>query len=487
MNGGITWYVVSRLVTQNNQQALAVNVVNYQRFVNAANCLERSASGKCMVLNRDPDTFRLLLGLLVQSQQTDRQVGDRLLVLDNSAPPAVVYDSMGGSGTQLDISLDNLAKGQKVTQGTTLIYGRPYLYAAVTVSGPFAHWVVLARPEEAVTAQTNRQLFPGLLGASGAALLLAVLISMFLARALTRPLRELRGAAEDIAAGNYARRVVEAGPGEVGVVAKAFNRMAEAVERARKQQREFLADVSHELKTPLTSLIGFSEAMVDGSLRTDQEHERAAKIVNEEAHRVLRMAQELLDLARVEAGHVTYNPEPVDLVDQLGQETNVVRPRADRRGLRLQLDAAGDVPAVRADPERLHQILGNLLDNAVKYAPEGSEVKIVAESHPHWVVTEVRNLVGAHPPDPERMFDRFYRADPARSSGVSGVGLGLAIASELTTAQGGSLMAYTRGDWLHVRLAMPVDGDGRTNEPPAQRRQVSGQRSPRRLPTGSST
>src|SRR5207302_1520162 len=120
-------------------------------------------------------------------------------------------------------------------------------------------------------------------------------------------------AAEDIAAGNYSRRVSIKGQDEIGMLGSAFNRMGEAVERARKVQRDFLANVSHELKTPLTSLIGFSQALVDGSLLNENERTRAATIVHEESERVLRMAQELLDLARVEAGSMSLHIPAVDL------------------------------------------------------------------------------------------------------------------------------------------------------------------------------
>ena len=136
----------------------------------------------------------------------------------------------------------------------------------------------------------------------------------------------------------------------------------------------------------------------------------------------------------------------------------MLRPRAEARRLVFRLEVPDALPPVRADPERLHQILDNLVDNAVKYAPTGSGVMIVVEAHPGWVVTEVRNPVGAHRPDPERMFDRFYRADPSRSAAGGGVGLGLSISRELAVAQGGQLHAYLRPEgWLHVRLVMPAD------------------------------
>jgi signal transduction histidine kinase len=233
--------------------------------------------------------------------------------------------------------------------------------------------------------------------------------------------------------------------------------MAEAVERARKAQRDFLANVSHELKTPLTSLIGFSQALVDGSLLTEAERSRAATIVHEESERVLRMAQELLDLARVEAGSISLDIAAIDLGGLLQQELEIVRPRAGRRRLSLNLSLPPDIPPVAADPERLHQILDNLLDNAVKYAPEGTEVRISALSNISGVEAIVSNATGTHKPDPERLFERFYRADPSRSAAAGGVGLGLSISRELAAAMRGKLWAdFDEADNLRLHLLLPA-------------------------------
>ena len=225
---------------------------------------------------------------------------------------------------------------------------------------------------------------------------------------------------------------------------------------ARSTQREFLANVSHELKTPLTSLIGFSQALTDGSLKTDDEKTRAATIVHEESERVLRMSQELLDLARVEAGTVSFHVTAVDLAAQLRQELDIVRPRAAAAGLSLEADIPAGLPPVAADPERLHQVLDNLLDNAVKYAPRGSSVRISASSNGASVDTVVANATGDHRPDPERIFERFYRADASRSAAAGGVGLGLAISRELVAAMKGTLRAeLDGGSTLLMRLTLP--------------------------------
>lgn len=370
---------------------------------------------------------------------------DRLFLIDANAN--IVYDSESAAGAgQLPQLNPNLKGGVgEVTfalAGTNYIGAMMSLQPASRLHDPLhATRVVLARSRAAIATQATNALVPKMLVAGGVSLLFALTVALFLSQAMVRPLKELVRAAEDVAAGNYSRRVRALGRNEIGVLGRSFNRMAEAVERARAMQRDFLANVSHELKTPLTSLIGFSQALVDGSLETDEERKRAATILHEEAVRVLRMSQELLDLARVEGGHLSLRQVPLDLGDMLVQEIDIVRARAGRKHLRLRLELSPDLPPVKADPERVHQILENLLDNAVKYAPASGVVIIRAQHTGPEVITTVTNAVGQHPPDTERMFERFYRADPSRSSATAGVGLGLAISRELASAQLGRLWA----------------------------------------------
>jgi signal transduction histidine kinase len=169
------------------------------------------------------------------------------------------------------------------------------------------------------------------------------------------------------------------------------------------------------------------------------------------------MAQELLDLARFETGSVAMHLTAVDLSGQLQSELDIVRPRARARDLALATQLPADLPPVAADPERLHQVLDNLLDNAVKYASGGTSIEVSARSTGVAVETVITNVTGDHRPDPERMFDRFYRADSARTAAAGGVGLGLAISRELVSAMKGRLWAdFDAEGRLRMRLALPA-------------------------------
>jgi len=475
LSGVVTWFLAQRLAVTQAQEQLNNSVLLLRpRIMSSLLCPVRTPppASRCVVPT-EPE----LIATIDSGKTEYLSPGDRLILLDkpprtqlavSARTPRVLYDSewLLPSGTPIALGKETKVAGQPVRQWQGPLGGRDYLISATSVPAatPYISSIIVARAKDDVTAEAGRQLVQPLLLSAGAGLLLAVLVTMVLGRMFSKPLRELRDAAEDIAGGNYSRRVRAPGGDEVGVVGQAFNRMADAVERARVQQRGFLATVSHELKTPLTSLIGFTEALRDGSLQSDDEKARAATILHEEAQRVLRMSQELLDLARVESGQLALDLHPVDLGVQLQQEIEIMRPRAESRGLVLELALPTSLPPVHADPDRLHQILENLLDNAIKYAPEGTSVWIAAEARSGGrVMTSVTNQVGARPPDPERMFDRFYRADPSRSS-AGGVGLGLAISRELAMAQQGRLTAELGSDGsLCLKLDLPAAA-----QPPVQ-------------------
>ena len=453
LSGALTWVLVRDVELQGAQDELDRAVIVEAQLVRHQECLNPigvvTNAGPAACRQVDPDRFRERIAGLGGS--------DRLILLDRNR--FIVYDSAGEASGLLSVQASRRVAG--VAEATPDFGGQTYLAAAFAIAparDPLnAAYVVVARAQSSVAAAAATELVPRLLVAGGVALLVALVLVLLLSRSVTRPLSQLAAAAEDIAAGNYSRRVGIRGTDEIGLLGAAFDRMAEGVENARRVQRDFLANVSHELKTPLTRLIGFSQALIDGSLKTGPEQRRAAEIVHEESERVLRMAQELLDLARVEAGTMSLHITTVDLAGQLEQELEIVRPRTALRELTLASEVGPDLPPVSADPERLHQVLGNLLDNAVKYAPARTPVRISATADGSSVELIISNATGDHRPDPVRMFERFYRADASRSAAAGGVGLGLAISRELTAAMKGRLWADYDGDGtLRLRLQLPA-------------------------------
>ncbi len=313
--------------------------------------------------------------------------------------------------------------------------------AAVPGSGVFVpkYQAVVAVPESDI-ATAWRQLLPRLFLAGGAALLVAVIAAALLARSISRPLRKITAAAEEMALGRYDQSLPAYGGGEeVGRLAQAFNAMARQVSRSHRTLREFLANVSHELKTPLTSIQGFSQAMVDGSLQTEEDFVQAGRIINDEAVRMRGLVDDLLYLSQVEAGEAALHREKVDPSEIVAATRKRFERRAAEARVELLTDSA-DSRSVSADTRRLEQALANLVDNALRHTPEGGQVTLKTAAVNGDVRFSVHNTGSVIPPEAlSRIFDRFFQVDPAKTRVDGNSGLGLSITREIVEAHGGTV------------------------------------------------
>jgi signal transduction histidine kinase len=281
--------------------------------------------------------------------------------------------------------------------------------------------------------------------AGAIALALSVVVAALIAYSITRPLDRIAQAAEEVAAGNYDQVLDISDPVEVARLATSFTTMAHRVKTTLQSQQDLVANVSHELKTPLTSIQGFSQALLDGTASDQVARERAASIIHDEAGRMRRLVDDLLDLARLESGQTTFAREPVDVEELLRSTTDRFVPRAEQVGVSLTIEVAPSLPPVVGDADRLGQVFGNLLDNALKHArgvSEKGKVVLQAERQEDKVICSVSdNGPGIPAEDLSRVFERFYQVDKARVRRKSGAGLGLSIAHEIVQAHGGQISA----------------------------------------------
>ena len=287
----------------------------------------------------------------------------------------------------------------------------------------------------------------GWLAAIGSALVMV----MVLARGMTSPLREMADAAEAISAGDYRRRVTATSQDEVGSLARAFNAMAEQVERTDTVRRDLVANVSHELRTPLAALQAGLENLVDGVGQPDP---ATLQLLLEQAERLGRLCQQLLDLSRLEAGTVPLAREvfPLGLVlDDVARAAALHAPAST-----VITSCAPDL-AVAGDPERVYQVVSNLVDNALRHGPVGQPVEVTATREGGTVILAVSDHGAGIPPEEAALvFDRFYRLDAARSERDGGAGLGLAIVKWIVDLHGGTIRAERGEDGSGCRMVVTL-------------------------------
>jgi signal transduction histidine kinase len=291
---------------------------------------------------------------------------------------------------------------------------------------------------------------------------LAIILALTITRSVADPLRKMAGAAEAIAQGDYDQQLPPQGPDEVRRVATSFNTMAAEVKASRQMQRDFVANVSHDLKTPITSIRGWSQALLDGTAGTAAEQRRAAETIHGEAQRMSRMVNELLELTRIETGQLQLGRQAVDLNQVLREVYHNLSLRAQEKGLNFQLDVA-PVPAVVGDPDRLTQVFTNLAENAITYAPNAGEVRLAVSSDDgQWVEGIIEDNGPGIPAEAlPRIFERFYQVEKSRvrGDGRQGSGLGLAIVRELVEAHGGQVSVSSRpGEGTTFMVRLPAQG-----------------------------
>jgi signal transduction histidine kinase len=319
--------------------------------------------------------------------------------------------------------------------------GRVWLFVERRAARGLSLLYLQLQPRLPVVAFLVEGLFGPLAQASLTALCLSVLLAAAVARSLAEPLRRMARAAQGIARGQFDQALPLTGPAEVQALAGAFNDMAQQVGKSQQAQRDFVANVSHELKTPLTSIQGFSQAILDGAAESPEARRRSASIIYDEAERMRRLVEGLLDLARLDAGEPALARGPLDLAALLRSVGERLALRAGERGVALR-QAIGPLPALTGDSDRLAQVFTNLLDNALKHTPAGGTVTLAAagvDGGAEVTVTDTGPGIPAE--DLSRIFERFYQVDKSRRASGRGAGLGLAISREIVHAHGGQIHA----------------------------------------------
>ena len=268
---------------------------------------------------------------------------------------------------------------------------------------------------------------------------LSLVLGALIARGLTKPLKQLTAATKAVAQGNLDQKVTVQSGGEIGVLAESFNQMNTELAQARDLRRQMTADIAHDLRTPLSIILGHSEGLKDGVLPADDE---TFHIIHDEALRLNRLVDDLRTLSLADAGELPLVTRAVAPHTLLERAVSAHTPRAQLNTIQLTWQADEGLPDVDVDPDRLAQVLDNLVSNAIRHTPEGGKVELNTRLVGNQVAISVRDSGEGISPDAlEHMFDRFYRADKSRQRHAGGSGLGLAIVKSLVEQHGGSVSA----------------------------------------------
>ncbi len=342
-------------------------------------------------------------------------------------------------------------------QGQVILAGRQYSLGVqldrqdlgravpVEVGGQNVGWVLFAQQPPRIGAATGsleanflESMRQALIWGALAAVLLALFLGALLARTITRPVRELTGATQRMAAGELGIQVPVRTQDEVGELATSFNVMSHDLAQAARVRRQLTADIAHDLRTPLSVILGYTEALSDEKLSGSPE---TYEIMHKEAQHLSHLIEDLRLLSLADTGELPLNRRPVATQALLARTAAAHQPQAAKKAIALLVDAAPTLPQINVDPERMAQVLNNLVSNALRYTPEGGQVTLGAAVRKDSILLTVTDSgAGISAADLPNIFNRFYRGDEARQqNGASG--LGLAIAKSIVQAHGGTLTA----------------------------------------------
>lgn len=417
--------------------------------------------------NDERRTLRETLQQLQASiEKTGSTSGYRFMVVGGNGED-IIYDTAGD--TDLDeIKLDNRqpllpSRTQRFdifNSGEVTIDGETWLYVArpiVNVDGianrdiriPAQLVTLTPAPQQTlarVLEDFGADFIVPLMQAGAVGFGVAFMLSVAVSRSVAHPLNKVASGAGEVAKGNYNVTVPVEGPHEAQVVAHAFNNMAKRVDATQQAQRDFLANVTHDLRTPLTSIQGFSQAIMDGVAAKPEAAIHAAEVIHTEAGRLTRMVSELLDLAKIQSEGLDFSMQSVDLEKLLSIVGESLEVKAREKDVALVVWMEKLRP-VSASGDRLAQVFVNLVDNAIKHTQPGGKVWLVAKCTDDGILVHVQdNGEGIPDKDISRIFERFYQVDKSRSRDADGksAGLGLAITKEIIVAHGGRIWAESQ-------------------------------------------
>lgn len=332
-----------------------------------------------------------------------------------------------------------------------------WLYTQRNLPGRYTLLVATLHPTAPILSILSDEFFLPIIRAGSLALLLSILLSYLMARWIADPLQRITNASQEIGTGQMSL-IEPSGPREVQSLAHSVNEMSRQLKASQESQRDFVSNVSHELKTPLTSVQGFAQAILDGTVKGSEALQEAGQVIYNEAGRMHHLVIDLLDLARLDAGTAELEYAPIDMADLLGSVMKRFAPQAQSAEVTLEMETT-EIPQISGDQDRLAQVFNNLIENAIKFTPKGGTIRLEGKSTNKFLEVSVSDTgLGIPKDEAERIFERFYQVDKSRRSGRGrGVGLGLPIARQIAQAHGGDIIVDSSAEkGAHFLVRLPL-------------------------------
>ncbi len=290
----------------------------------------------------------------------------------------------------------------------------------------------------------------------GFVLLLAIIVSYFVAQNVSRPLKKMSKAARAFGRGDFSVRVDEDRDDEIGELAHSFNNMSASLEQLEELRSSFIANVSHELKTPMTTIAGFTDGILDGTIPPERQREYL-EVISNDTKRLSRLVVRMLEASRIQSGQTKINPTKFDLCDTIVRTVLGFEQKINDKKIIMDMDFESDVIHVVADPDSIVQVIFNLVDNACKFTPEGGTIRVTVKKEGVKAVTSISNTGSTISEENlPRIFDRFYKIDKSRGIDKNGAGLGLFIVKSIITMHGEDISVSSSNEVTEFRFTLPI-------------------------------
>ncbi len=342
-----------------------------------------------------------------------------------------------------------------------------YMDVALPVQGESESYIIYIIDNKEAARTLNDQLLRIIVEALAVGLVISALLSLLLAKTMVAPIQSLTRAAERVASGDFSDKLESTSRDEIGVLTRTFNDMAGQLERSmddmkrsEQMRREFVANVSHELRTPITSVKSYAETLVDDPGMKESTRAEFLGVILNESDRMTKIVQDLLTLSRFDAGSFEFTFAEFRFDKSVRDVYNAMLIEAQKHNHEFTLEFATAVRTIRGDRARIEQVLINMVSNAVKYTKDGGRIRMSAGARDGEVWCAVKdNGIGIPKEDVNKVFDRFYRVDKARSRESGGTGLGLSIAREIVAHHGGRIeLKSSAGQGTEITVWLPVEG-----------------------------